>query len=1240
MVTEPVVDGRTRDELLAESRALAAEYVSEWNPERGDVGATLLELFASMTHDVVERLDAVPEKYRRSFFETLGFDRAPPQSARLPLTFDVADELDRNVRVPESTRAVAPASERRPETFFEVRDGEFDATPAALRAVYSVRPKSDHLGDHSSVLAGPETTELFGGDNHQEHALYLAHDELFRGSPPTVRVDLATEAPLSVLRERLVWEFYGERVVDGEPVEGWHSVESFAVDRATQTDAATGTTVRVSLTFDSETADADEPTWSFTASTLAETVESVAEAIASETAATHPEAVATESLWLRCRYHETARDWGLAPTDLFEVTLDAVHLVTGEAGATFEPDELFADDVPLPPTSADEEILPLGSLPRQSSTFYVGSERAFTKSGAAVSIEFAGTGVAVDADFTPNPRLWWEYWDGDNWAYLDVAGKAKTLQAAGAVTFEVPADLAATTVAGQESHWVRARLMGGAYVAPKAVPKDADGKTVTDPTAAAYWETEYDGTPPKFSEVRLSFGSDGAEADAGEDADAGLPRDEPTHALSYNNLAFDADVTSPFFGAPDATQTLYLGFDAPLTDGPIQLLFSLADREFPADFAPRVRWEYASDPNRDAWEPLSVTDETEALTRRGIVGLVFPEATTASARFGRRLHWVRARVEKSQFGPPLTGATASPLAITHIDAADEYVELTNRGATRIDLSGYTVDFEYAQPASQLATIPAGVTLGPGATLGIATGDFSPVEAGPNVLRFDSTLPIINDYTPDTIAVLDREGRLVAVRTDDLDDDGRARLREGGEPDDGDGGSGDTETDAVGLCEDVDEWEPSPSDAIPPCGTALATKPQEGVPTRAPPMTTGVYVNAAWAENVQTVADETLGSSDGTQSQSFEIATTPVFEEALWVEESSALAARAREALLANPLAETVEGEGEGDGELWVRWTRVERLFGAASDARVYSLDPTAGVVTFGDGANGAIPPRGSDNVRVTYLTGGGERGNVPARAVDGLVSSLAFVDGVTNPEPGDGGAETERVERVLRRAPGALRDRNRAVAAADYERIARSASRRVARARCLPAMDAAGEFAPGWVTLLVVPRSSQPTPTPSAELRRLLDAAFADAAPAALVPPERLGQSDEEPPAFEPPGELVVRGPTYVDVDVETTVTRTAGVSVSALEETLTDRLTAFLHPLTGSESGEGWPFGTLPCLSDVYSLLEGVEGVDHVDSVELTFRGSDASVAVREGDPTPDVARDVLVTSGTHAVDASGGVA
>src|SRR5207245_2219698 len=105
---------------------------------------------------------------------------------------------------------------------------------------------------------------------------------------------------------------------------------------------------------------------------------------------------------------------------------------------------------------------------------------------------------------------------------------------------------------------------------------------------------------------------------------------------------------------------------------------------------------------------------------------------------------------------------------------------------------------------------------------------------------------------------------------------------------------------------------------------------------------------------------------------------------------------------------------------------------------------------------------------VPFLAGPelGVQGNVGANALTVLKQSIAFVQGVTNPFAASGGADPETVEEAKRRGTYAIKNRDRAITAEDYEQLALAASRRVARAKCVQASD-------GSISLLLVPKAER-----------------------------------------------------------------------------------------------------------------------------------------------------------------------
>jgi hypothetical protein len=55
-----------------------------------------------------------------------------------------------------------------------------------------------------------------------------------------------------------------------------------------------------------------------------------------------------------------------------------------------------------------------------------------------------------------------------------------------------------------------------------------------------------------------------------------------------------------------------------------------------------------------------------------------------------------------------------------------------------------------------------------------------------------------------------------------------------------------------------------------------------------------------------------------------------------------------------------------------------------------------------------------------------------------------------------------------------------------------------------------------------------------------------------------------------------------------------------AVQEKVTQAIRTFLSPLRGGVDGTGWEFGRPVFRSEVYQLLEGIAGVDHVRQLLL----------------------------------------
>lgn len=1068
MTERPQIDGRSREELLEQLRRRASNYTDGWDPYTEDGGTTLLRLFARFEADVIKRLNDVPHKHRIAFLDSLGFDRRPPQSARLPLTFTTTADIDDNVVIPGGTQVTAETEDGDTEIFEIPEEDGFEATPAALDAVYSVHPESDSIYEHADLLKAGTEQRLFTGTDGQSHELYLGHEDLLnvdRGS--ALSVSILTPST-ETLEERVEWEYFGE---DWEGELGWHPlpfdtedvVEDPFGDDVGLEEQMRRVSERVERLGEPGGEDADErvyePTFRFPGPT-------------------EPSAVAgIENRWIRARIP------GDHPAD-FDLDIESALMDISTDGAggmeSLRPEMMFSNDVPL--STDDGDFYPFGKLPQPPTTMYLSSEEAFTKRGGIVDIQF----VAPETEEAPGPtdgdddedeeerriaavrggplagppEISWEYWNGNGWTRLVLeTDETSALTAPGRIRFTVPDDLDSTAVSGHDDYWIRARLVGGNYGQPEyEVTSDgARGDLVQRPE------------PPVYGDVTIRYGQRAAPFQA---------------AVTRNNAAFrEVELPAgegsspdgnerlvPFRSLPDDDQTLYLGFDARLTDGPINLYVPMEDKAYPSGFEPGVRWEYCTNPAGPTWEKLNVYDGTEGLTERGIVTLNFPTATTAFELFGERLHWIRARVTRDEFlnSVPRSGAGEDP--------------------------------------------------------------------DPTAQRYEPG--IRDDEHPET-----------------------------------------------------------------------------------PPILEGIHPNTQWAYNEVSVR-EVLGSSDGSPDQEFDCNRVPITSAEVWVDEAGDLSVteqRQLERTRPDGVRRVSTFEDE-EGEFWVRWHEVSDFLDSGESSRHYRLDRTSGTITFGDGRTGAIPPIGERNVEAQYQTGGGSEGNVPAESIVDLRSSISRVDAVTNLKQSDGGTDVESLEEAISRAPNRLKNRDRAVSADDFEQVAKQASRELAKVKCEPQMDEEGGRTPGWVTLLVIPRERRNKPLPSLELRQRIREAVAERAPAALV-----GHDEHR---------IVVRGPEYAEISVETTV-HTRGVeSITNLKHTIEETFIEFFHPLTGGSQGDGWEFGTAPRLSRLSTLVEATEGVDRVQDIAMTIETASEQKIIRDPDKPPELSRDEMISSGTHHVN------
>lgn len=406
----------------------------------------------------------------------------------------------------------------------------------------------------------------------------------------------------------------------------------------------------------------------------------------------------------------------------------------------------------------------------------------------------------------------------------------------------------------------------------------------------------------------------------------------------------------------------------------------------------------------------------------------------------------------------------------------------------------------------------------------------------------------------------------------------------------------------------------------------------------PPQGGLVLPNSVAASNARTIHGEVLGSSRQTPGQTFALAHTPILADPELIvreptppSESESAQLRAQFGPLAVVPASARPGADEAEDVVdldaaWVRWKQVGSFAASGPQDRHYTLDSRDGAITFGDGRNGMAPPAGKNNIVMQdYRSGGGATGNLPAGAIDQLVTAVAHVAAVDNAIASSGGADGEDNAAVMDWGPRVLRHRGRATARQDYEDLARQGFPQLAKVRAItpgfdPTREAGSAQGAGGVLVIVVPDDDNDPPAPSLGL---------------------LQQVGDYLRARMPPAvQLRLSGPDWMVVNVKVTVVAKRMDRAGALGDEIGRALHRFLDPLSGGFDHAGWALGQMVHDSDVLRHLLTLPGVDSVSELEVTrapavpalegLHATSSGMDERTADQHLTV---ILVRSGSHAV-------
>lgn len=347
----------------------------------------------------------------------------------------------------------------------------------------------------------------------------------------------------------------------------------------------------------------------------------------------------------------------------------------------------------------------------------------------------------------------------------------------------------------------------------------------------------------------------------------------------------------------------------------------------------------------------------------------------------------------------------------------------------------------------------------------------------------------------------------------------------------------------------------------------------------PPIIRDVLPNTVWAENAAVIKDELLGSSNGEGAQVFSFSSKPLLRGQMIEIKEQGIPSddelKVIEKEEGSDALRIIKNDSGDIQEAWVRWHEVKTFVHSDSLSRHYIIDRVNGMVMFGDGIHGMIPPALPNNILAReYKSGGGKKGNQEEKTLKGLKTTIPNIDSVANYDSSSGGRDLEFIGDILIRTPHSIKNGGRAVTIEDFEWLAMEASPEVAKTRCVKD----GEK----IQVIIAPAGEDDRPSPEVALTDYVESYLQDRAFATVK------------------DSIEVVGPAYKEIKIATTLVPVSISESAVVADRVERRLKEFLNPITGGEEGEGWNFGEDIYLSEVAAVIEDVEGVDYIKELKI----------------------------------------
>jgi len=1127
-----------------------------------DAGQALIRIFGRLVTKVSDRLNQVPEKNFIAFLDLIGGQLQPPQPAKVPLTFYLAEASPVGSFVPVHTQISATPLEGNDEEIIFETEQELIVTTAQLKAVFVREPFQDRYSDYTSEAIGQKERAflVFEGEQDIQHSLYLTLPEIF-ALPELKDLKLTINDENNQFQNlTLNWSYW-----NGSQ---WNTIENPSLEN----NKFTFTNLPIPVT---------------------------------------TEINGQREKWLQVNINSLFKD-GANLSKNFVTSLPQITDIAASIAiqkSQLIPEVCLFNSSPL---DLSKNFAPFGEQPQLNDTFYVALHDTFIKPNTIITIEII---LAHRPVSSPDLEITWEVGNGQEWQEIVTENEndqVKWLKNTQKIKFTEGSQVQAqlkfptqeklpfpSTVNGETRYWIRARITQGHYGEPaskRQYPIYDDLAILTKQVSQKSQSVEVDNVELFEKGNTIRFFPLNQEQFPEEHQIVEITRDNKSLILKIDSGIINNNL-------PIGTRIMRK---------------SILTETIPAIYDPPVI------------KSLKLTYEFN-LTEKAIYFAKNDFNYFQSKLFGSKLKQIANEGDRFLILDSVEGLNVGEFLTINSDNPENHqIEMINKETSKVIL-----DDKISKNFDINATV---------------TRHFRPftptIDKNPSLyLGFDKpfgnqTVTLYVQVNPPSAqelsqAITRSNPQLIweyfsflGWQTLGVNDETKAFSHRG-------------------LIQFIARSDFKKSTIFNQDLYWLRVRWQGGNFSIQPHLHR-ILTNTTWAVQATTIQEEILGSSNYEAHQTFTARYSPILMgEKLEIREN-----KIPELLDSDKLTVIRDDLGEIE-EIWVTWQAVPDFYSSTESDRHYLLDRQTGQIRFGDGQTGMIPPRGRNNIRLSfYRVGGGEQGNLVSQSVNQLKTTVPYIDRVVNLEAAAGGADQEKLERLKERVPKQLRHRNRAVTLQDIEDLAYEASTDVARVKLITPDLMISEFIAlngglwldptnpqitfeeylnnkqgvsdlnqheiipkimnnsGKVKLIVLPNSKKRQPNPSLALLEKVESYIRSRCEAML--------------------DLTVTVPQWQEIIVTASITPTTYQGLDRLRETINQRLESFLHPLTGG-SGDGWRFGRYPQKSDFYSLIQSISGVDHVDSLDIKINPDPKS---------PELVADSLIFSGHHIINlkSSGG--